>query len=251
MAFRCLASEHSSNGGHYCNNSEFHYVDPVHDPGFFGISYCILKKEYIIMLWLLPFVCFSSIFYTQYFHLIPVIPAWCIAAAFLIDTIMSTIRNLARRLVVQTITFTSIFLFGLISTLMIVSADLSSSQFEAAIYVLNYTLANTDRKNDTTIIASPIYASMYKYAFHGPNPMDYLSTKFYQILTKNIILISDPHYLRDIQTNMMPHELNSDVTNMSSRMLKIFYGNVLRYDIYSYPYGSMRFNYEGSIVTIN
>ena len=230
----------------------FIIVDPVlMFLGFFGIAYSILKKEYIILLWILPFVCFSSIFYTQYFHLIPVIPAWCIAAAFLIDRILSTIRNLARRLVVQTITFTSIFLFGLISTLMIVSADLSSSQFEAAIYVLNYTLANTDRKNDTTIIASPIYASMYTYAFHGPYAMDYLSTKFYQILTKNIILISDPHYLRDIQTNMMPLELNSDVTNMSSRMLKIFYGNVLRYDIDSYPYGSMRFNYEGSIVTIN
>jgi hypothetical protein len=81
--------------------------------------------------------------------------------------------------------------------------------------------------------------------------MDYLSTKFYQILTKKIILISDPHYLHDIQTNMMPLDLNSDITNMSSRMLKIFYGNVLRYDIYSYPFGSMRFNYGGSILTIN
>ena len=51
---------------------------------------------------------------------------------------------------------------------MIVSADLSSSQFEAAIFVLNYTLANTDRKNDTTIIASPIYASMYNMLFMAP-----------------------------------------------------------------------------------
>ena len=134
---------------------------------------------------------------------------------------------------------------------MIISADLSSSQFEAAVYAFNYALASKDGKNDTTIISSPIYASMYSYVFHGPYAMDYLSTKFYQILTKNIILISDPHYRHDIQTNMMPLDLNSGVTNMSSRMLKIFYGNVLRYDIYSYPYGSMRFNYEGSIVTIN
>jgi hypothetical protein len=108
-----------------------------------------------------------------------------------------------------------------------------------------------DGKNDATIISSPIYASMYTYVYHVPYAADYLSTKFYQILTKNIILISDPHYLDDIQTYMMPLDLNSGGTNMSSRMLKIFYGNVLRYDIYSYPYGSMRFNYEGSIVTIN
>jgi hypothetical protein len=106
-------------------------------------------------------VCFLLIFYIQYFHLIPVIPAWCIAAAFLIDRIMSIIRNLATRLIIQMITFTSIVLFGLISTLMIISADLSSSQFEAAVYAFNYALANTDRKNDTTIISSPIYASMY------------------------------------------------------------------------------------------
>ena len=93
----------------------FIIVDPVLMLlGFLGIAYSILKKEYIIMLWILPFVCFSSIFYTQYFHLIPVIPVWCIAAAFLIDRIMSIIRNLARRLVLQTITFTSILLFGLI-----------------------------------------------------------------------------------------------------------------------------------------
>lgn len=225
----------------------FIIVDPVLMLlGFLGIAYSILKKEYIIMLWILPFVCFLSIFYNQYFHLIPVIPAWCIAAAFLIDRIMSLIRNLATRLIIQTITFTSILLFGLISTLMIISADLSSSQFEAAVYAFNYALANTDRKNDTTIISSPIYASMYTYGFHGP-----YATKFYQVLTKKIIVISDPHYHHDIQTNMMPLDLNSGFTNMSSRMPKIFYGNVFRYDIYSYPYGSMRFNYEGSIVTIN
>ena len=45
MAFRCLASEHSSDGGHYCNISEFHYC--AHVIGFFGIADGILKKETI------------------------------------------------------------------------------------------------------------------------------------------------------------------------------------------------------------
>jgi len=230
----------------------FMIVDPVFILlGFLGIVYTILKKEYFIMLWILPFACFSSVFYTQYFHVIPVIPAWCIAAGLLIDRTMSIIRNLAKQLVVQAITFTSIILFGLISTLMIISADLSSSQFETAVYAFKYAIANSGGKNDTTIIASPVYTSMYTYVFHAPHAMDYLSTKFYQILTKNIILISDPHYLNDIQTSMMSDDLNRRNANISSRMLKTFYGNVLRYDIDSYPYGSMRFNYEGSIVTIN
>lgn len=230
----------------------FMIVDPVFMLlGFLGIVYTILKKEYFIMLWILPFACFSSVFYTQYFHVIPVIPAWCIAAGLLIDRTMSIIRNLAKQLVVQAITFTSIILFGLISTLMIISADLSSSQFETAVYAFKYAIANSGGKNDTTIIASPVYTSMYTYVFHAPHAMDYLSTKFYQILTKNIILISDPHYLNDIQTSMMSDDLNRRNANISSRMLKTFYGNVLRYDIDSYPYGSMRFNYEGSIVTIN
>jgi hypothetical protein len=230
----------------------FMIVDPVFMLlGFLGIVYTILKKEYFIMLWILPFACFSSVFYTQYFHVIPVIPAWCVAAALLIDRTMSIIRNLAKQLVVQAITFTSIILFGIISTLMIISADLSSSQFETAVYAFKYAKANSGGKNDTTIIASPVYTSMYTYVFHAPHAMDYLSTKFYQILTKNIILISDPHYLNDIQTSMMSDDLNHRNANISSRMLKTFYGNVLRYDIDSYPYGSMRFNYEGSIVTIN
>ncbi|MDQ5868317.1 MAG: glycosyltransferase family 39 protein [Thermoproteota archaeon] len=230
----------------------FMIVDPVFMLlGFLGIVYTILKKEYFIMLWILPFACFSSVFYTQYFHVIPVIPAWCIAAGLLIDRTMSIIRNLAKQLVVQAITFTSIILFGLISTLMIISADLSSSQFETAVYAFKYAIANSGGKNDTTIIASPVYTSMYTYVFHAPHAMDYLSTKFYQILTKNIILISDPHYLNDIQTSMMSDDLNRINANISSRMLKTFYGNVLRYDIDAYPYGSMRFNYEGSIVTIN
>ena len=38
------------------------------------------------------------------------------SSAFLIDRLMSIIRNLATRLIVQMITFTSILLFGLIST---------------------------------------------------------------------------------------------------------------------------------------
>jgi hypothetical protein len=252
MGFRCLQSTRATEGIIAVFQS-FIIVDPVLMLlGFLGIAYSILKKEYIIMLWILPFVCFSSIFYTQYFHLIPIIPVWCIAAVFFfVDRIISIIRNFARHLIVLMITLTSILLFGLISTLIIVSANLSSSQFEAAVYAFNYALANSDGKNDTTIISSPIYASTYTCVYHVPYAADYLSTKFYQILTKNIILISDPHYLHDIQTNTMPLDWNSGITNMSSRILKIFYGNVLHYDIYSYPYGSMRFNYEGSILTIN
>ena len=40
--------------------------------------------------------------------------------------------------------------------------------------------------------------------------------KFYRILTRSNILISTPHILHNIQSNMMSPNLNSDVTNLSS-----------------------------------
>ena len=228
----------------------FATVDPILlILGLSGMVYAALKRDYFIILWVLLFISFYALFYTQYFHIIPLIPVWCIASSLIIDRAYVTIKNFSKRYIVHSIFFVSIsflIVIGLVSTLLIVTTDLTSGQFEAAMGAYTYVTTNADKKYNTTIIASPAYTWMYAYILGTPNVMDYLSAKFYPIATQNIILISDPHYLEDLRTGTM----STSLTQLATKIRGGFQGNVLNYDTGHYPFGSMIFNYDGSNITL-
>jgi hypothetical protein len=228
----------------------FATVDPILlILGLSGMVYAAFKRDYFVILWVLFFIGFFALFYTQYFHIIPLIPVWCIASSLIIDGAYVRIKNFSKRYIVHYIFFISIsflIVIGLVSTLWIVTTDVTSSQFEAAMAAYTYVTTNADKKYNTTIIASPAYTWIYTYILGTPYVMDYRSVKFYHVATQNIILISDPHYLDDLRTGMM----STSLTQAATKILGVFRGNVLNYDIGHYPFGSMIFNYDGSNITL-
>jgi hypothetical protein len=81
--------------------------------GVAGFVYAGIKKDAFVLLWIIPFLAFlSAIGYVQYFHWIPVLPVFCIAAARLIDTAAALKKNLPFAAIA------AIGVFGLVSTTM-------------------------------------------------------------------------------------------------------------------------------------
>lgn len=220
----------------------FFIIDPVLlIIGSAGVGYAAIKKDPIILLWFLPFLLFLSfVGYAQYFHVIPIIPVFCIAAAFLINGVASKTKDIKKENFMKIGMFVPIAIFGLISTTLVITTNMTSAQFEAAAFALAIADA------DTSIIASPVYSWMYIYVFNVDNTFnDYLDVLYYPILTEKIIVISDNHFKNDIGMGEKLEQVYSE-----THPVKTFEGDVLNYNLEQYPYTSMHKNYEGSKVEV-
>src|SRR6185437_7966392 len=70
-----------------------------------------------------------------------------------------------------------IAIFGLVSTILIVSVNVTNTQFQAASFVLQNV-----NDSDTTVLANPTYSWILHYVFHKENiPNDYSFILFNQI----------------------------------------------------------------------
>ena len=61
-------------------------IDPfIFVVGFAGLAYSFIRRDYLILLWTLPFIAFiAAMGYANFFYWIPVLPALCIGAAKLL-----------------------------------------------------------------------------------------------------------------------------------------------------------------------
>lgn len=214
----------------------FFSLDPVFLLlGTAGFVYAAVRKDISILLWIAPFVVFLSIIgYVQYFYWIPVLPVFCIAAARLID------RASAIKQILPFVAIAGLGIFGLVFTTLLITADVTSAQFEAIAFV-------ADRADsETTIASSPIYSWIFIYVFDNEHAfIDYRVLLFYPVETKEMLLVSDRHFQSNIGAGSQLRDLYDNTTTIAT-----FTGNVYNYDLRQYPYTSMKLNYEGSKIEI-
>jgi len=74
---------------------------------------------------------------------------------------------------------------------------------------------------------------------------DYRDLLYHPVLTDNVILIADSHFLSGVDA-----EKQLQWTYDNTRSAALFEGNVTSYDSSKYPYTSMNLNREGSIVDV-
>ncbi|WP_158385265.1 ArnT family glycosyltransferase [Candidatus Nitrososphaera evergladensis] len=215
-------------------------VDPVLLAlGVVGLMYAIPRKDLFILLWLGPFLAFLWLIgYVQYFHILPVLPVFCIAGALwlndLVDKIKSRKHNLAGYGIVA-----SVVLFGLVSTTLLITTNVTSAQFEATAFALSIA------DKDTTIIANPVYAWPYKFVFHMPYAMnDYRDVLYSEINTDKVVLVSEPHLQGSIGEPQIRQAYDSTAS------VRTFYGNSRNYDVGLYPYTSMALNNQGDFIDV-
>jgi len=110
------------------------------------------------------------------------------------------------------------------------------------------------------IISSPIYSWIYKYIYNYNSTFSsYTENK--EVRKENKVILVLDRYFRDFLVNNLESRnksWNSDITTSTNlynafvglNSTKYFYGTTNDYDMWQYPFTSMRFNLGGSPVEI-
>lgn len=127
--------------------------------GFAGVVYAAARKEYLIILWVIPLIIFAYfIGWVIYFHLVPIFPALCISAAVLI---MRVFRFQLWRRLILTALISAIICFGLVVSILLITLDVNSYQFKAQAVIVE-SLSN----NNTVFVGRQVYSWIPRYIFH-------------------------------------------------------------------------------------
>lgn len=222
----------------------FFLIDPVlFILGAIGLAFAAVKKDFFMLIWFVPFVIFLSLIgYTQYFHWIMILPVFCIASAIMIVDLSKKISKKKLQQILPPIMIAGVGIFGLASTTMLITTNVSSSQFE----VISFVLQSVQKDDDITILASPTYSWIFSDVFDKENVLkDYSIILFGSIPTEKVLLVADPHFMLDIGRGKQLQDVYNATTT-----IKTFEGSVLNYDLFKYPYTSMRVNYESSHIEV-
>lgn len=227
-------------------------TDPfIFAAGFGGLAYSFVRRDYFILLWILPFMAFLGVLgYTNFFYWIPILPALCIGAAKLLFDIIEKSKKITQKTLTVAI-LSSIVVFGLTSTTLLIVTDVTSAQIESAAYVAGYLDQTEDgAAGNATVVSNPIYSWIFKYVFDKDHILsDYRDMLYFPVDTakSRVLLIADPRFTLDIgnEDNQLLHELYSNTSTIAT-----FKGKVTNFDLGLYPYTSMIENYEGSEVAI-
>lgn len=227
-------------------------TDPfIFAAGFGGLAYSFVRRDYFILLWILPFMAFLGVLgYTNFFYWIPILPALCIGAAKLLFDIIEKSKKITQKTLTVAI-LSSIVVFGLTSTTLLIVTDVTSAQIESAAYVARYLDQREDgAAGNPTVVSNPIYSWIFKYVFDKDHIFsDYRDMLYFPVDTakSRVLLIADPRFTLDIgnEDNQLLHELYSNTSTIAT-----FKGKVTNFDLGLYPYTSMIENYEGSEVAI-
>jgi hypothetical protein len=224
--------------------------------GFASIAYSFIRRDYLILLWTLPFIAFlAAMGYANFFYWIPILPALCIGAGNLLFDILQKSKKISQK-VLRVAILLSIIIYGVTSSTLLIVTNVTSAQFESAAYVAGYleegTGAEDTEKNNnpTVVISNPIYSWILKYVFDkDPVLSDYRDMLYSPVDTakSKVLLIDDPRFMLDIgnEDNQLLHELYSNTSTIAT-----FKGKVTNFDLGLFPYTSMVENYEGSEVKI-
>jgi 4-amino-4-deoxy-L-arabinose transferase-like glycosyltransferase len=220
----------------------FHFDPVLLVAGGAGVAYSLWRRDAFVALWVVPFVIFLSVIgYVQYFHWMPVLPVFAIALGRLASDLLAKTRRKA----IPFATVAAMAVFGIVSTSLLITADLTSAQFEALAYASAY-LRENDNGRDVTTLASPVYSWVLRDVYGYENVWrDYSLVLFQRVRTENTLLIADSHFM--IDTSRGP-QLQAAYDRTSN--LQVFEDSVGNYDGRVYPYGSMNFNREGQKIEV-
>ena len=243
-----------------------------------------IKKDFLFLpLWLFPYLLLIYfIGWAIIFYLIPVLPVFCIAAARLIEYLMKRIIRSSRRFneekkeledaqknvvykksslsLLPSFAVTSmIVIFGLLTSTILITTNISLPQFEAAAFVVydtqhnnSYTGNSTKSDDDITIISSPIYSWIFDYVFHRSHVFSH-DRDTQPIQTKKVLLIVDGTYKRVLSKIEGEDEKQVKRLEMlynSTDTIATYDDDTTRYEHNSYnnnyyPYASMSENRIG------
>ena len=237
-------------------------IDPVIlSLGLVGTTLAIVKKDSFIILGIIPFIALFSFFisYVNWFYLIPIFGFLCISSGVFLEWI---IKRMQKYKLVTILIPVFVIVFGISSTITLISTDTSSFQFEAMSYIntiltrdsQNYIIpeekpnpqlqvSNKSVKDNgfflqeskqvklpennrtTVIISSPIYSWIYKFIYLYDDTL-YSFTENTNIDKGSKVILVIDRYFRDYLTNNLESRNESWNKNLatSTQLYEAFNG---------------------------
>jgi hypothetical protein len=174
-----------------------------------GLFFAIMKKNFLPLLWVFPLMIFLYfIGFVSLYHLIPLLPAFCIAAAILIEWVSNKIsKKKIQKILFPFIITSGICIVGLINTTMLMTTNANFSYFKAAAFIVQY-LENINQRslynnyNRVTVIGDAFYLWIPQYIFQLDQDYKiYYDKTPYK--TQRVLLIVDPGLINAMSRNDM------------------------------------------------
>jgi hypothetical protein len=238
--------------------------------GIAGIVFAEIKRDFMLLLWVIPFLIFLFIIdFVSFFHLIPLLPALCIAAARMIVALSNRISYKKIQQILPFVVIIAIGVFGLTNTTMLITTNVTSNYFAVYASIVQY-LVNEEKVNEgnsnynnndnvmtTTVIGRHWTRGLYwipRYAYDLDldfKKVDNADNIPRSVETEKVILIVDNTIKRSISDN------NNYIQNR--QQLNLYYNTIpiatfndksRNYDLDKYPYTSMSENRDTRWVEI-
>jgi hypothetical protein len=270
------SSTHSAVGGTLLSSLKYLFlVEPVLlILGFAGIFYAEIKRDFLILLWVVPFLVFLFIMnFVSSFHLIPLLPAFCIAAARMIVDISSRINHKMIHQILPFAVISGIGIFGIVTTTMLITTNVTSNYFKIYATVVQYLSNekindhpnNNNNVNDNNSIMIMIGGHWTRGLYWIPKYVYNIDLDFKKVDKINDIPLSVKGQKAIlIVDNTIKHSLsdntnNNDIQNRRRQQLNFYYntipiaafnGKSTHYELDKYPYASMSENRDTKWVEI-
>ncbi|HKI06864.1 MAG TPA: glycosyltransferase family 39 protein [Nitrososphaeraceae archaeon] len=224
---------------HRTNNNTF--FDSVNynfkiDPAFVILGIislvfvALIKKDTFILLWVMPFVVFlNAIRFVSFYHLIPIVPALCIAASVLIMNLSDKIvkHKIKQKMIAASlpiIAISAVAVFGFANMIMMIAMSNNSPYFEALSFLVQY--LKDVGKNDNedgqrvSVISNPFYLWIPKYVFNLDN--DYIGYYDSKMPIKNnkILAVMDQGFIDRMKNNQAGKQIQ-DINKYSSHTMSM------------------------------
>jgi Dolichyl-phosphate-mannose-protein mannosyltransferase len=168
-------------------------IDPVlFILGIIGSVYALIKRDIFLILFTYPYLIFLLfINFVSNFHLLLVMISFCIAISkFILDLLNKSARTKVLRWPVICI----LTIFGLASSILVISNGDNSAHFDALRYVYEYVRQNQSKA--TSILASPFYVFLPIYTSQSGNYSFWTDDRF---TGPEILQILDPEYKKALK----------------------------------------------------
>jgi 4-amino-4-deoxy-L-arabinose transferase-like glycosyltransferase len=217
--------------------------------GVAGLIYAVIKRDYFILLWAFPYLLLIYFLnWVYFFHIIPIIGAFCISGTMLLFDVFKKIQNQWISKVVKFAVFGAIVIFGLVNSTLLVSQNINDSDFKLISFVTNYLpyrYNGVDNSSHKVTLVGPNGAFLVYWIssqvfnknldfkwFEGRR--DYIEPP---IKTEKFLMITDWNMRKVLAGNTTKEHIKyvSQLYN-NSNLIGVFYNNTSLPDLKKYPY---------------
>ena len=234
----------------------FFQIDPIlFSLGVVGLLYSILKRDYFLISWTLSLLIFLQLIgYVASFHIITLLPTFCLLGGRLLNDIGSNLRIAGKANLLPIVRIIAISIFGIISISMLISIDLNSTYYKALAFIVKElppTNVSSQHANEDkiTLVGNPQYFWIPEFVFQRNfEDRSYYSSS--PLNSQNYIMIMDKGFLdrlNDKTGHWQRFEIAYNSTHSIAKYEQNLTGNI---DTNRYPFTNLKLSPETKYVDI-